>query len=375
MTLLHLCSGKNKEGYHHALINAFEITMAPGKGSLSKFRKKISYLFFADQLNTLLSSFKRPTWRGLHVYATDGFEAAIPRTKAILNENYRGRRMISKGQKGETYYPHLYMVHTYDVLSKTTKAMCFSAASNEIKGALENLKRLGRKSLTIYDRFYSTLKIMNGHFQSGNYFMVRCRKGYAVPKAIIEFFKSNKSRDSFLLSGDPDKRVYLYKVKNKKQKELMVIATNKKDLGIDAVIELYRSRWEVENSFRDLVETVKLEQWHAKDINGIAQEIYMRLWIMNFARIHQFTIEKLPKTPFAVFYKRSNFKLVLDFIIDHWGEIFKKCKKILQKLKIIILRTTERRKRYSRLRPRQIRFNPSNYKAANIIFDATVENA
>ena len=142
MTMLHLCSGKNKEGYLHALFKSFNAAEAPAKGSLSKMRKKISYAFFRDTLSDLLTTFKRPTWRGLHLYATDGFEAAIPRTKEIFEAGYRGKRIRSKGKKGETYYPHMYTVHTYDILSRTTKSICFGAKNNEIAGALMNIQEL-----------------------------------------------------------------------------------------------------------------------------------------------------------------------------------------------------------------------------------------
>lgn len=369
--MLHLCSGKNKEGYWHALFKSFEVGSVPAKGSLSKLRQKISYLFFADHLRDLLSSFKRPKWRGLHLYASDGFEVAIPRTEDILNNEYRGRRMKSRGKLGESYYPHLYMVHTYDVLSRTTKALCFGPGSNEIKGALENLQSLEKNSLTIYDRFFSNQKVMKAHFDHGSHFLIRCRRDkFGVPKEIKEFFHSKKKFDSFCLNGNDDHRVYLIKIKDRKKKEPWVLATSKKDLGQKATQDLYRMRWEVETSFADLMESLKLEQWHSKHINGIAQEIYVRFWIMNFAKIHQFSIEKLPKNPMSKIYLRSNYKLVLDFIIDHWDEFFRKSRKVLQKLKIIILKSTERRKRYSRSYKRQIRFNPSNHTAANTIFDA-----
>lgn len=372
MTLLHLCSGKNKEGYLHALFKTFDITEAPVKSSLSKVRRKISSLFFADLLDHLLQSIKRPTWRGLHIYATDGFEVAIPRSDSVLNANYRGRRIHSKGQVGSSYYPHLYMVHTYDVLSKTTKNLNFGPRLHEIRGALDQIPKSETKSLTIYDRYYGTHKIMNAHFERQNFFLIRCKNGGSSPREVTTFYNSNKKRDVFWLHNDPMKRIFLYKLKHPKQKETIVLMTNKEGLGSDAVRDLYRMRWEVENSFRDLTENLKVEQWHSKDINGIEQEIYVRFWIMNFARMHQFSVEKSPQNPFSKYYSRSNFKLVLDFIILHWQEFLSRSKKVLRILKEIILRSTETRKRYSRSKPRQIRFNPSNHKAANIIFDADV---
>lgn len=365
--MLHLCSGKNKEGYLHALFKAFAVTTAPVKSSLSKCRRKISYLFFADLLNELLSSFRRPTWRGLYIYASDGFEVALPRTEAILDKEYRGRRI---GLDSETYYPHLYMVHTYDVLSRTTKALSYGPDNNEIKGALENLEATEMKSLTIYDRFFCNGKMMRAHFGKCNHFLLRCRREkFGVAKEITEFFASGKDRDSFLLDGSEDMRVYLYKVKHRKQKEMAVYATSYPGLSTRAIRDLYRLRWEVENSFREFVQTLPMEQWHAKDMNGISQEIYMRFWIMNFARIHQFESEGPQKDPLAQTYWRSNFKLVLDFVIGNIARFFSKTKVVLQNLKMIIHRSKEKRKRYARSLPRQVRYSINNYSLANQIFD------
>ena len=92
-----------------------------------------------------------------------------------------------------------------------------------------------------------------------------------------------------------------------------------KGITLQEAEELYRLRWDVENYFRDLVNNLPVEQWHSKSENGVLQELYVRLWIMNYARIEQFLGEKLIKNPLARIYKRSNFKLILDFIINHSG--------------------------------------------------------
>lgn len=91
-TLIHLCSGKNNESYLHALLQSFSTELAPVKNSLAKYRAKISYHFFKDQFMDLNNSYKRPKWKGVHLYGTDGFELAIPRTKEILKAGHQGRK-------------------------------------------------------------------------------------------------------------------------------------------------------------------------------------------------------------------------------------------------------------------------------------------
>lgn len=374
--MVYLCSGKNKEGYLHALIQSFELSWMPVKSSLSKYRNKISFLFFKEILFNLLNSFNRPKWRGLHLYATDGFEMTLPRTQDIVEGGYKGRRLSTdNGAKGETYYPHMYTVHTYDILSRTTKAFYGSIANHETKGAVANIKELEPRSMTLYDRAFCNSKIINAHFEYRSFFFIRFKSGKAIPKEIQRFIESNKTQDSFLWEENHERRIYLFKIKNKKQKQPHIYATNYKGLTLEEAEALYRLRWEVETGFRDLVNTLAIEQWHSKTENGILQEIYVRLWIINYARIQQFQTENSKENPLKQIYKRSNFKLILDFIINHWADFFARKRKFLQKIKLLIKASTEKRKRYSRSVKRQLRYQNKNYPAANIVFDPEVKVA
>lgn len=325
----------------------------------------------------LLRSFKRPTWRGYHVYATDGFEMTLPGAGGDLRAiGYEGKRLrTDSGAKGETYYPHMYTVQTYDVLSRTTKAVYVSTVNHETNGALSNIEALESKSITLYDRGFCNNKVMGLHFEKRSHFFIRFKTGKSVPKEVQDFWISNRKQDSFLFKNDPDKRIYLFKVKHKKKKETHVYATSLKGITLQEAEELYRLRWDVENYFRDLVNNLPVEQWHSQSENGVLQELYVRLWIMNYARIEQFLAEKPIKNPLARIYKRANFKLILDFIINHWSDFFVRKRKFLHKIKLLIKASTEKRKRYSRSVKRQLRYQNKNYPAANIIFDPEVNPA
>lgn len=348
----------------------------PVKSSLSKYRAKISSLFFKDILNELLDCFRRPTWRGYHVYATDGFELVLPSGGDLRAIGYKGKRLkTDSGAKGETYYSHMYTVQTYDILSRTTKAIYLSTVNHETNGALDNIQKLESKSITLYDRGFCNNKVMRAHFEKRSHFFIRFKTGKSIPTEIKAFWASKKSHDSFLFANNPDQRIYLFKIKHKKKKQTHVYATSVKGVSKAEAEELYRLRWEVESGFRDQVNTLPLEQWHSKTENGVLQELYVRLWIMNFARIQQFLSEKPIKNPLSRIYKRSNFKLILDFIIKHWTDFFARKRKFLQKIKYLIKASTEKRKRYSRSAKRQLRYQNRNYSAANIIFDVEAKTA
>jgi len=360
--MIKLVSGKNFEGYTHALNDVFGVKLAPVKSSFCKLRKKVSVDFFREIFSNLLKGFKRPTWRGLHIYAIDGFEVTLPRTTTVLKAQYTGRRVKHKGQ---TYYPHMYMVHALDVISKVTKDFVFSPFLDELKGAKELVKKFEQNSLCLYDRLYISSAMITAHLNRNSYFLMRVRsKGILTD--ISDFIKSRYTRSSFEFEGVP---IYLFKVRNPKTKQYDVFATNYKGLGKKAIREIYNLRWEIENCFRDLTETLKAEQLHSKTIDGVLQEIYTRMWIMNFARIAEFRVQKPTKNPFATVYKRANFKLIVSWVTKRIFKIFKHLRGLIEELKIIVQKSAEKRKRHSRSYPRQIRYAVSNYTLASIIYD------
>jgi len=76
LTLLHLTTGMNREGYDIALDKTFEtigdLLQRPFKSSLSKIRKRISYLFVKYEFDKLIDQYKmrKPTCKGYYSKAT-----------------------------------------------------------------------------------------------------------------------------------------------------------------------------------------------------------------------------------------------------------------------------------------------------------------
>ncbi len=184
---------------------------APTKGSLSKFRNKISYKFFVDYFNKLIGEFGkfRPTYHGRKIYAIDGKKIYVPRTKDLEKKGFVGR-VISKWRS--SYMLQMHITHAYDVLSGTSKAVRVGAALNEIKDAMSMIKKFEKFSITIYDRLYLCKKLIRAHLRAKNSFLMRAKKDSTL-KEIVEFRKSKKTTDSFIFEGV---RLYLYRVTKKK---------------------------------------------------------------------------------------------------------------------------------------------------------------
>ncbi|MBK8203545.1 MAG: transposase [Bdellovibrionales bacterium] len=255
----------------------------PAKSALSKKRGRVSFEFFKEQVDDVIMKYEPHcrTWRGLRVYATDGDQYELPRTEDILNQGYRG---YPCADDKETHYPRMYVVHCYDVLGGVTKAFRYSNANEEMHNAMEIAVGLEEKSLTLYDRLFFCKDLVRSHQGSGSYFVARLKEdGWILPE-IITFAKSSKRNFSFEFEGT---LIHLIKVVNPRTGETALFATNleRSRFRNKEINDLYALRWEAETANRDMTHTLKMEQWHSHFLNGILQEIYTILWLMNQARV------------------------------------------------------------------------------------------
>ncbi|MBK7890612.1 MAG: transposase [Bdellovibrionales bacterium] len=95
----------------------------------------------------------------------------------------------------------------------------------------------------------------------------------------------------------------------------MVFVTNlsASQFSTKEIGKLYRRRWEIETSFKELTCTLKIGQWHSKSLNGILQEIFALLWLVNVTRRQL----KIRRELLAVEYEKSNFKLIVGLVVEN----------------------------------------------------------
>ena len=369
--MINLVGGKNGEGYLHALSRTWDVESdmedMPVKSALSKKRTRISFEFFKDQSDDVVRLYEphRRTWRGLHVYATDGDQYELPRTEDILNQGYCGYPCANDM---ETHYPHMYVVHCYDVLGGVTKEFRYSNRNQEMHIAQEIALGLEPNSLTLYDRLFFCKDLVRAHFLSGSFFVARLKEGGIILPEIIDFAQSSKRNCSFEFEGVI---VHLIKVANPRTGEVTLFATNlaRSRFRNKEINDLYALRWEVETANRDMSHTLKVEQWHSHFLNGILQEIYTTLWLMNQARVQMaMGIKKRCCLDQLFEYAKSNFKLVVDFILDSLADLVnKRARRIHRRLRHLLKISIERRKRRSRYYPRQVKGSRKTYPSASTV--------
>ncbi len=340
----------------------------PFKSALTKIRNRISFYFFKEQFESLINLFEphRRTWRGLRVFATDGDQLSLPASKDIIDAGYRGHRCK---ENKETHFPRMFVVHCQDVLSGVTKDFRYSNLNHEVQLALEIATTLDSKSVTLYDRLFFSIDLILAHESSKSYFFARCKLG-STTLGVLREFELSSSRIRTIIIKNVE--VTFIKIINPKTGEEGIFATNlpKKFHIRSRIEELYTLRWGVETLNRDFTHTLKIEKWHSNSLNGILQEIYAGLWVMNQAKLQIINSIKRNKTmsPERRNYTTSNFKSVIEFLNEDLLQYIKKpSQKLISKLKFLIERSTEDRTRLKRSAPRVIKNEGTRFPSVSLV--------
>jgi hypothetical protein len=381
-SVINLVSSPNNDGYQSALRRSWQqcglrCAQTPAKSSLSEVREKVSSDFFQDIYEVDLKKANRSTYRKFHVYAVDGDVLDVPASQDILNNGYRGAS-ISKEE--ETHYPKMYTVQALDLISGEIRAFSQSSQKGERRLAWPMIKGFEKNSIAIYDRLYDCFETAYQHVTAGNYFFVRVKSNNPNESLVIQEFCQSRKRSSWIeLKPSVEKRregrteilkLRLIKVKNKKTREDLVFLTNVPEGLIsnkDAAC-FYLRRWGIEGSFRDLTDTLKMCQWHSTKLNGILQEIYALLWLVNQVRRLTNAISRSTKSWLDVEYEKANFKAVMLALTDNLNLLLQRKYRTLHKILLHwTIRTIERRKHLSRSYPRHLKRLGRTHKNASRI--------
>ena len=351
-------SGTNFEGYTISLDQAFsemdEQKNTPTKSALSQFRRSISYEFFRDLFESLIAGWhaERATWKGFYFTAIDGDRCSLPCTESILKEGYRGEP--TKEEK-ETYYPVAFTTSATDMISGTPLDSTFSPKNDEIASAIElTEKSLAReKTVFVFDRFYLSDRILSLFCaKDAGYFIARCKQKGSFME-ITEFAQSGLNEDTVEIEGQ---MVRLVRYSHCKSKNDLIFATNlPRRFSANEIGEIYGHRWEAETANRDRTSTMKSEQFHAKDLNGIKQEFYTCLVIQAIARMTCAYETKPEKDFMKKTYKKANFKAAFTKITQNIQGLIQGCQTFFKSLSELLRKDIEIRSRNSRSYERTLR--------------------
>jgi hypothetical protein len=117
---------------------------------------------------------------------------------------------------------------------------------------------------------------------------------------------------------------------------------------------MYWTRWEVETSFKDFVVSIKIEDFHAKNINGVLQELYAKLLLINYTRIMIMKSHRVQINPEERVYKKPNYKILYRWVSDHIKEILDQAQSLWDEFVQVVEITFEKRTRRSRSYSREL---------------------
>jgi hypothetical protein len=265
--------------------------------SVSEARSKLKwegfeYLLGAANLENdgLSEKFK---FKGHITRALDGTSFYTPRTEELL-EYFSLRN--TKSEEGKTHYPYGLCVTAVNVYT----GQPVSAAIDDYRVSERDLLRrlligFGPGDLSLLDRGLGGKEIYFEYNQQGQFFIHRAKTtGDRMASYIQDFLESGRKQKVVRIkmvdeSGREikmDLRLILGPIDS--ESKPIVFVTNlidKTKYRRINIIQLYRKRWGVETLYNRVKNLLCLEKFHAKNYNGIMQEIFSNLLALSLAAV------------------------------------------------------------------------------------------
>ena len=282
----------------------------PSKSALVQRRDKILPEAFVKAFFEYTSQLRKYNkWKGFNLLAVDGSRINIAR-----NPNDSDSYVSREKGKG---FNSLVLSTVYDLLNhQYTDAIIQGIKTQDERDALLNMmSSLNDNSILIADRGYESYNVF-AHFNEVNRnYVIRVKDPTSnsilsalelpdgefdkmvtlnisssqkkIHKSLVNYkFSPSKSRFDFLSEENPvyelTFRVVRVHIGDGKYQSLITNLSS--DITLDDLKHLYKLRWGIETSFRELKYSVGLVNFHAKKKDSIIQEIFARLTLHNFCK-------------------------------------------------------------------------------------------
>lgn len=285
-------------------------------------RKKLEVSVFQSILedyNLLCNDEKK--FKGYRVFAVDG-------TTINLAYDENAKTYMKPTKPDRTGYNQLHCIPLYDVLNRTFQAYCMiepQKSHDEIGALMYNLNMIedciSEKVLIVGDRGFESYNTFAYFIENPNLdFLIRVKQGINAMKAVSQlpmkeldvdldftlttsqtkadkesgciFINTHKKQDRTYKSRarrwsyGPKYQMKFRVVRIKLSTgEFETLATSlpRDEITAEEIMELYHSRWGIENAFRELKYNLGLTLLHGKSEFFAEQEIYCAMIMSNFA--------------------------------------------------------------------------------------------
>jgi hypothetical protein len=220
-------------------------------------------------------------WKGHHVYAVDGSTFTLPHSKEIK------AGFPDIGAKAtKTHYPKARVVLATHVLSGVPKSLRVDdqyIGERELFQAM--LCDIEDDSILLLDRGFDGIASLNRIIESKKLFLCRLRADFAASKEVYGFAQSKRKETTVTLKNKHKETITVRLLKYKKDRhgKSIVLATNlfeKNTFTRTDLWTLYSRRWDIETSYYRVKKLFNIENFHAKNLNGVLQEIWANLIVL-----------------------------------------------------------------------------------------------
>nr|WP_255518051.1 IS4 family transposase [Fulvivirga sp. M361] len=262
------------------------------KQAFSKARKKLKHTAFIELNAFYVTAFYESTlYRSyqnkFRLLAVDGSLCQLPAAKQLITHFGQWKNKTAKGM------PMGRASLVYDVYNRVVvSGRLASLEKSETDLFREQYEHISSqsdtldKSLYLMDRGYPSHDLCTMMARNGDFFLIRCKKDFCKP--VTEFVHSDKQEALILLNP-----TLWYTKKGEKRgsrfKEPLTVRivriklsagryeyllTNMEQASHDELNELYALRWGVETYYDYLKDSMELENFSAKTVEGVLQDFH-----------------------------------------------------------------------------------------------------
>lgn len=306
LLIFRLVSSKNSQSYGTTIDDLWDScdrlgVSLPQKSRIapSSFcaaRKKLDESIFLCANQRILAAYAQKRrmyrWRGHRLFCVDGTKVNLPR--ALFNSGY-------SCPNKQANYPQGLLSCLYEIRSQLPVDFDLVAHDDERRCALKHLDVLDKGDVVVYDRGYFSYELLKRHITSGIHAVFRLQNS-GFPE-FTRFFASNdtdrvvtlspsKRSAADLLRKHPDLKITPLKIRLLKYElsgTTYFLATTliepPQRYPLQAFMDVYHSRWGIEELHKTSKQTFIIEDFHAKSERGVKQEIFAHYVLITMNRL------------------------------------------------------------------------------------------
>ena len=246
------------------------------KQAFSKARHKISpdafYELFETTSQTIIEKDAFGRYKGYRIFAADGTELQLPKSKEI-SQDFRQTR--------GSFSPHARVSALCDVITGFTVHACMDTTEiGERELAMDHLcyflAHKHAKDLFVFDRGYPSKALIQYLDEHNFKYLMRLQKSFnaEIDDAVL--------KDFYVKIHGRNVRVIKLTLPNGPP-EILITNLGRRAFHYSAFQGLYRLRWGIETKFNTLKNKLDIESFSGKTTTTVLQDFYATLFLSNIS--------------------------------------------------------------------------------------------